>query len=559
MPLESGAQRAASQPREARVDMQDLLGPGARFTGSRRVIDLSGSLNQGIDLWVFACADCLRHLLVTGSRKTASVTNYGENLRYWFEYLVNGSHATKALCSDPTALSPLHIQAFATRLRALGEVRGWAEGSARSAFKSVKAVLVELFALGFLTGDQKRFFPRGGLSWRGEARTKSLSDSEQERLAQAVKADLSAAYHRRITLKPSDLQALRLLVIAHRQGLNLTPVLEMKRDAIRPGLIPGTIRITTTKHRNMKRRSGAGRSEEQSLVFSLSEGAVLQQAIRDTEPLLEEVPESLKDRIWLFRSHRKSDGGRVTCLNVDSVSTAVSDLVDRHDLRGDDGERLRVNLSRLRKSFFDRALRATDGDLVVTANLMGNTPNVAAMNYPSMNHSRVMEAARFLNEDYTQMIRVVPAASGSPPFSTPVAGCADTLHGELAPRDGHSHCDRYVMCLFCPSFAIAGTVDELWKLFSFQAFAKGELAHLDSMLGVERTLDEALEDLRARYRLAIPYIDEFTGRQFARSRVAQARTKTAEGLHHYWLHQVRMSERARAPDYSAPMTESPPQ
>lgn len=39
---------------------------------------------------------------------------------------------------------------------------------------------------------------------------------------------------------------------------------------------------------------------------------------------------------------------------------------------------LRLNLSRLRKSRFDRALHAAEGDLAITANLMGNTPRVWA-------------------------------------------------------------------------------------------------------------------------------------------------------------------------------------
>jgi hypothetical protein len=132
------------------------------------------------------------------------------------------------------------------------------------------------------------------------------------------------------------------------------------------------------------------------------------------------------------------------------------------------------------------------------------------------------------------------------PKPTPVSGCQDTLHGEHAPQDGHSHCDRYVMCLFCSSFTVVGTVEGLWRLFSFQAFARAELDYLDETLGAERTADELLEDLRDRYRVAIPYIDDFTQRQFARTKVAKARAKTAAGLHPFWQHQMTMSCRARS-------------
>lgn len=132
------------------------------------------------------------------------------------------------------------------------------------------------------------------------------------------------------------------------------------------------------------------------------------------------------------------------------------------------------------------------------------------------------------------------------PKPTPVSGCQDTLHGEHAPHDSHNHCDRYVMCLFCSSFAVVGTVEGLWRLFSFQAFARAELDYLDETLGAERTADELLEDLRDRYRVAIPYIDDFTQRQFARTKVAKARDKTAASLHPFWQHQMTMSRRARS-------------
>jgi len=252
-------------------------------------------------------------------------------------------------------------------------------------------------------------------------------------------------------------------------------------------------------------------------------------------------------------------------LRADSLAAAIMALLRRHQLLGDDGKPMRLNLSRLRKSFFDRAFRTSDGDLAVTANLMGNTPQVASLNYPSMNDARKAEAAVFMN-DYADLMRggtgggdkactmprvieVRPfrsAGATALPAHTPVSGCTDTLHGQHAPRDGRSHCDRYVMCLFCSSFAIVGTAEELWRLFSFQAFAKEELQYLDKTLGPGRTDDAALEDLRDRYRLAVPFIDDFTQRQFPRVKVVQARTKTAVGMHPFWRHQMTMSRRVRA-------------
>jgi hypothetical protein len=196
----------------------------------------------------------------------------------------------------------------------------------------------------------------------------------------------------------------------------------MRRDALAPGFLPGTIRMRTAKHRSKKIRGSLGRAaqqrkgtqpsevqtkeqDEEDLVFDLSEGAVLQQAIASTRDLVQEAPTAFKQRIWLYRSETNAAKGNVTCLNPEALRDAIRSIVQRHNLLGDDGKLLRVNLSRLRKSRFDRALRATDGDIAITANLMGNTPRVAGTNYPSMNDARKAEAAGFMNDDYPALMR----------------------------------------------------------------------------------------------------------------------------------------------------------
>lgn len=558
----------------ARIDMVALMGPDARFAGRERILDLGNWLGRGIDAWVFAITACLRQMLLSGARTTMSVAQYAQRAKSFLDYLAGSAQTPSApKAPTPSELSPVHVQHFVGRLQKVAQDRNWTSTTTRATYCAVKTVLLEMFAQGLIPGDPSRFFQRGVLAWRdGESRQTSLSDAEQERLAKAIKSDLVNIHHRRLKLTQSAVQGLRLLVVAHRQGLNPTPLFELRRDSLAPGLLPGTIRILTFKHRNKKIRSSAARAalqqqpSEQNLLFDLSEGGVLQQAIASTRDLIDEAPTAFKGRIWLYRYEGGPKKGSVSCLKAGDLEWVITCVVRRHQLLGDDGKPLRLNLSRLRKSRFDRALRAADGDMAITANLMGNTPRVADMNYPSMNDARQAEAAAFMNGDYAAMMRApskgsektnlrlvkVHPSEGTKdrstielPTQTPVAGCKDTISGEHAPSDGHSHCDRYVMCLFCSSFAIVGTVDELWRLFSFQTFAQAELDYLDEALGAERTADEGLEDLRDRYRLAIPYIEDFTQRQFARSRVAQARARTEAGLHPYWRHQMTASGRAR--------------
>lgn len=406
---------------DAYIDMQALLGPNARFTGTTRVLNLRSWLGRGIDAWVCTTGFCLKAMLLSGARTTQSVVNYYAHTKYLFDYLTKVSQTRAAFIPEvPSDLSPLHVQHFIGWLEKLAQADGWSINSTRGAYKSIKAVLVEMFAQGFVSGEPSRFFRRGAVTWRsGESRHTSLSDAEQDRLARAIKSDLVNVHHGRLTLTQGAVQGLRLLLVAHRQGLNPTPLLEMRRDALAPGFLPGIIRIRTFKYRNKKSRSGVGRraqgaqakqqenkpADEQDLFFDLSEGAVLQQAIASTRDLVDEAAAALKHRIWLYRDSSRPTQGRVTCLNPSTLDAAITGVIERHDLLGDDGEPLRVNLSRLRKSRFDRALRLADGDMVVTANLMGNTPRVSGRDYPSMNDARKAEAAGFLNEDFTALMR----------------------------------------------------------------------------------------------------------------------------------------------------------
>jgi len=552
------SQPLAQSSESANLDMRQLLGEAARFASNHRRIDLSDWLGRGIDAWVFAVIKCLRALLLSGTRQTSTVAAYGVNASKFFAFLTD--RRSEPRVPAPAALQPTHVREFVAWLESQARDRGWAKGTARSMWKTMKSVLKEMFAQGLILGEPSRFFAKNVLSWRGEkGRLTGLSDSEQERFAAALKADLVGVHHGRIALSQLDVQGLRFLVIAHRSIPNLAPLLEISRDDIAPGLLPGTIRVRTAKWRSKRVVTKVGAEGGLDLVFSLAEGALLRQALATSEELVAEAPAWCKARVWLYRFHAPASlgGSGVSSLTGSTLTGVMSRLCARHKLLGDDGLSLRLNVSRLRKAGFDRALRIADGDLHRVANLMGNTPRVAGTNYPSMNESRKAEAAVFMNVDYVAEMRLGPRfgqvilvedsnGSDALPQNTPVSRCKDTLHGQYAPGDGANHCDRHLMCLFCSSSAIVGSVEELWRLFSFQRFATLELEFLEGLLGPERTDDDKLEDLRDRYRLVIPFIDDFVQRQFPARRIEAARGKVDAGLHPYWAYQIAIGRRARA-------------
>lgn len=553
-------------PDDALIDILALIGPKTRIGTPKRYLDLREWLGRGIDPWVRATVICLKAMLRSGKHEVATVASYCREIAQLFSFLIDGRKIPRV--AAPVDLSPLHIEAYVGWLKNRATERDWSMWTARTAFNGCKAILVEMLERKLIPGEKARFFKRGMMPLQPGSDVTSLSDAEQERMARAIKTDLSASYHGRLLINPGQLQALRLLVVAHRQGKNTTPMLELNRNSLTPGAIPGTISIRTVKQRGKKIASSPGRDVSKAedvaakpveeMLFDLSEAAVLQQAISSTADLVDEAPERIKDHVWLYRSQAQRSKNKVTRVEATVLYRALRALVTRHGLLGDNGKPLQINLSRLRKSFWDRSFRINDGDIPKTAIHMGNSAAVAGTNYPSMNDTRKSEAAIFMNESYTNLQRGNPRVveiapvdftknetSAASTGKTPVSSCSNTLNGEYAPRDGHNHCDRYVMCLFCHSFVIVGTVEELWRLFSFQAFARSELEYLEQILGPERTNDEVSEDLRVRYRLVIPYIDDFTQRQFPIASL-KAREKTEDGLHPFWIHQMSRSRSARS-------------
>lgn len=582
------SQSSPADPVDADVCLRHELGPDARIPTSVQTMKFGKWLSKGFDCWVVSAVEVLRALLRSG-RSPATVVGYKPGVDQFFEFMASRlriidsafapAAGLEAQCVDrtgqtalrsalprtPADLLPQHIDQFVAWLKKRRQDNGWTSSTARNYYNGAKALLVAMIEKGLTNGKPSEYFRKRAMPNEGSStRHTSLSESEQARLSLAVKTDLSAVHHGRLRISQREIQILRYLVVDHRNGHNTMPLLELSRKALLPGLLPGTIRLRTSKHRNKRictnavRRGpdpsdegAASAHDQKDLTFSLAEGAVIQQAISTTQHLVDIAPSAIKDRVWLYvitKNSRAAQAGQVSCLTYATLYQGIKRIVKRHGILGDDGKPLRLNPSRLRKSLFDRALRITDGDLGATANLLGNTLNVASTNYPSMNHARKVEAAEFMNKDYVDSMRLPQAkvatdASGS--VATPVARCGDALEGEQAPRNG-SPCDRFVMCLFCSSSAILGTVEDLWRLFSFQEFARSELMVLDAEFEERGVIDDYVDDLRNRYRLAIPFIDEFVSRKFADSIVSKARAKTDEGWHPFWVLQAKSSRHARA-------------
>jgi hypothetical protein len=551
--------------REAKIIFSEVLGSNGRISGEARSVDFRDCIGLGIDDWVWATIDVLLNFLRSRARSTSSIAGYGDGMKVFFRYLTEGR--PQPFVSSPAAVSAIHVAQYTVWLVTYGQANGWAIDWPRNRRNQLKAVLTKMFELGLVRGEPKRYFPVRNLQNRHGmkgSRHTSYSDPELARLVGALKADLVDCHHGRLTLNPSEVVANRYLIVATRSGANVTPLLEMSRDALLPGLLPGTMRMRTVKHRGRKvldrmvkgviAAAESDSDEGDDLIFALAEAAVIQRTLADTVDLVNDAPARIRSRVWLYRSTQNYTRGEVKCLSLATISKAAENMIRRHKLLGDDGLPLRVNSSRLRKSFGKRAFRISDGDIVVVANLLGNTPRVADLNYMTIDEQLKTDGARFIGQELTVRLRSdgtqtraiaiheeSATKEGEPGkvVNTPVSACQNTLHGALAPNDGSNHCDMFVMCLFCPSFAVVGEPDDLWRLYSYQIFAKEELGHLNA---IETSSDPHKQRLRDLYERAIPFIDEFPPRAFGAKLAGDAKARASHTLHPFWAYQI---ERAR--------------
>lgn len=544
IPTVSGQTPASGTP--GKLVFSDILGPPSR-PNMPRSVDLSGRLGRGVDPWVAAALQTLTRLLASGVCSPKTACAKGDAMKLFLDFLTLGR--PEPLVAEPALLKPLHVTQFADWMQRRGEARALRKDSVRVQFHQCKTVLAEMMAQGVIPADPTKFFPprshlpNGNSEDRGE---RALSDAEFERLAVAVKQDLSDVHHGRLTLYASDAMANRFLVVAMRTGGNTRPLLDLGRDALLPGLLPGTMRLRLVKQRGhliQDRALVRGSTVDHPTLTPMDAVAVLERTLADTHALVAEAVPPYDDKVWLYRTLNAREYGAVRCLSESSLSKAIVRMVARRQLVGDDGSPLRVNVSRLRKTFAKRVFRLRGNDVLSTASVLGNTPQVADLNYLHVDDQLKAEGALYVGRELTvhlrgkapaQIVPIEPDRSSA----TPLARCQDTLYGDRAPKDGSNHCDLFVLCLFCPSFAIVGELDDLWRLFSFQAFAQSELDRLER-IAAESGPDAAGSRLTDLYRQAIPFITTFTRQAFGASLVSRAQKKAQTHLHPFWYLQLK--------------------
>ena len=270
-------------------------------------------------------------------------------------------------------------------------------------------------------------------------------------------------------------------MVALHTGRNTTPLLEMSRDCLRPHPKDNTMFLVLWKRRGyntskvaLRAESDAERLLESTPSVRINVERLIRRVMVLTESLDAEAPDDLKGRVWLFCGRRGKSFGQVTTLNAEMLARATNRLVAEHGLTDSNGKPLRINISRLRKTFANRIFELTDGDLATTATALGNTLQVADQNYlrPDENSRRNWQ---FMGEVLVQ--ELLTRTIGATYRDTPMGHCADPENGQYAPKREGATCINFMNCLRCKHYAV--TAEDLYKLFSFYFRVLAERSRMD--------------------------------------------------------------------------------
>lgn len=496
---------------------------------NHRELDHSQYLGIGFDTWAIQSMIVIRVLLRGGNLSVSTLIGYSVNgLRPFLNFLQNGIITSPP--ATPNQLTRGDLERFTSWLK-----MKYPNGStAKNYYTSLKSLVILLADYGFIEGDIKERLPFNPFP-NNALRTKDaepFSMMEMQRLISALKSDLVAIYEDDFHGNNAEKMSVMLLITAARSGVNTTPLLEMTRDALKPHpFLPNLKLINTIKRRGKGAQVKTIRQTkllDEYSAIPLDGVAVLNKALEISEPLTSLASEDINSYIWLYRSGQRGAKNKIVMLTPGALTACTKSICERHELKSDNGKRLHVSLSRLRKTMEKRLWQLSGGDIIEVSSIMGHSPEVADNHYLNMNDEIKVEGAKFVGEAFTDTLRGINITP------TPPGGCKDTLYGNRAPKDGLNHCSEFIHCLGCPSYAIVGSLDDLYRLFSYQQFLYAE---------VEYFLTEEWEEWRKHQDSYIKLINEFTSKKFNINLINQARAKAESSPHPFWAKKIEFMKK----------------
>ncbi|MFJ3523569.1 hypothetical protein ACIPO9_13880 [Pseudomonas sp. NPDC090203] len=454
-----------------------------RNSAHRKTFDFARWYGAGIDAVTYACQRQIERFLA-GQDADVTVTTVTSFCKGGMRHFLDYCLLRAAAFGRNLVLADMNRDLIDGYLSHL-DGRGWSTISQKTVYGHTKTVLLALGQRGLfplaISGEAATFprnpFPNSNRKAKGET---ALSKRERQAFAAALNKAIRPIWADN-TIVTVNLLASALLTVALHTGRNATPLFEMDRDCLRPHPKDNTVFLVLWKRRGYNTSKVALRAEsdaERLLESTPSVRTNIERLIRRvmflTEPFDSEAPDDLKGRVWLYRRRNLGRDGQVTALSPGTLKDAISNLVAEYKLEDSNGKQLRINISRLRKTFANRIFELTHADLATTAAALGNTTKVADKNYlaPSQDARRNW---KFMGEALVEELQA--RTIGATYKDTPMGRCADPVNGQFAPQRKDATCMNFINCLRCTHYAV--TAEDLYKLFSFYFRVLGERSRMD--------------------------------------------------------------------------------
>lgn len=451
-----------------------------------RFFDFADWYGFGIDSITYACQIQIERFLLGQDNEVeaSTVSSYCKTgLRTFLNYLV----IRAAAIGREIMLGDINRDMIDGYL-AYNSDQGVTTNSQKCRYNFTKAVLQALGIRGLIRiitcGDTATFprnpFPNSNRKRKGE---EPLTKSQRQAFAAAVKHAVMPIWEENVQLT-GELVAYALLIVALHTGRNTTPLLEMGRDCLRAHPKDNSTFLILWKRRGhntskviLRAESTNERLLESTPTVKTNVELLIRRVIALSSELRIEAPSDLQARVWLYRSRAYNQNGQVIALSENKLVSAVRKLVTNYKLTDSNGKPLRLNVSRLRKTFANRIFELLDGDLATTAIALGNSPQVAGRNY-LLATQESKRNWRFMGELLVQ--EMLNNTIGSTYKSTPTGHCSDPVNGQFAPKKEGATCLNFLNCIRCRHYVI--TAEDLYKLFSFYYRVFAERARIDKRI-----------------------------------------------------------------------------
>lgn len=508
----------STQPAKSYSDTAKFIELTPNPSGVRR-LNFSSWYDRGIDSIASACHTAIYNLLNNGLSERSCVSYYNST-RYFINF------CELKLNKEPNfsliSINKFVIKEYITWLRTLPRAGGGTieVSTQKTCYSQTKSVLKELTRLDIISNERGLFptspFPGINRKYKGH---KAFSISERKRIISSLKIDIKSIISGTFEGTNADRLGILALTIALRTGLNTTPLLELSQNCLTPHPFKINHQILTTR----KRRSNsifqtplealdgeAGQISVKGDTLSVL-GWAKNQALR----LNADVPGQYSDRLWLYVDSSQRGKGKISCLTEGTLGIAKKKFIERHNLKEDDGEPLKLNISRFRKNFINSIYDITK-DPIVTAKISGHTVQVS---------DGYLEATPEMQRNFkfagTIILKQLSKLEDAlPRHNTPVAGCSDPLNGEYA-DSSERYCMKFLNCFKCRNMVITG--EDLWRLFSFYWLLINERSLIPS------------KQWASLYSTVIEIIDNSISKNFPSKIVERERARAKTAPHPFWL------------------------